>query len=47
VTLFFSFAAPEGTYRGIRDVLPRLLREEGARAMYKGAVPVMLRAFPV
>ncbi len=23
-----------------------LIREEGVRAMYKGAVPVMLRAFP-
>lgn len=39
--------APEGTYpRGIRDVLVKLRREEGLRALYKGATPVFLRAFP-
>jgi len=39
--------APEGTYpRGVRDVLKKLLKEEGPRALYKGLVPVMIRAFP-
>lgn len=39
--------APEGTYpRGIRDVFKRLVREEGIRAIYRGATPVLLRAFP-
>ncbi len=36
-------AAPEGKYRGVRDVFAHLMREEGIRAMYRGAVPVMLR----
>ncbi|XP_012268669.1 congested-like trachea protein [Athalia rosae] len=39
--------APEGTYRnGIRSVFSQLMKEEGPRALYKGCVPVMLRAFP-
>lgn len=39
--------APEGTYpNGIRDVFRHAMREEGIRALYKGATPVMLRAFP-
>ena len=38
--------APEGTYNGVRDVFRHLMKEEGIRAMYKGCVPVMLRAFP-
>lgn len=39
--------APEGTYpNGIRDVFKHTMKEEGIRAMYKGATPVMLRAFP-
>ncbi|CAG2117841.1 unnamed protein product [Medioppia subpectinata] len=39
--------APEGTYpKGIRDVFKVMMREEGIRALYKGATPVMLRAFP-
>ena len=39
--------APEGTYpNGIRDVYKQLVREEGMRALYKGATPVFLRAFP-
>lgn len=38
--------APEGQYNGIRDVFRHLMKEEGIRAMYKGCVPVMLRAFP-
>ncbi|XP_054710058.1 mitochondrial carnitine/acylcarnitine carrier protein-like [Uloborus diversus] len=39
--------APEGTYpNGIRDVFKHTMKEEGIRALYKGATPVMLRAFP-
>lgn len=39
--------APEGTYkRGIREVFVKLLKEDGALALYRGVVPVMLRAFP-
>jgi len=39
-------SAPEGVYSGTMDVLRQLLRKEGVRALYKGAVPVLLRAFP-
>jgi len=39
--------APEGTFpNGIRDVFKVLMKEEGPLALYKGVVPVMLRAFP-
>ncbi|KAH9381915.1 hypothetical protein HPB48_017295 [Haemaphysalis longicornis] len=39
--------APEGKYpNGIRDVFRELIKHEGVRALYKGAAPVMLRAFP-
>ncbi|PNF17816.1 Congested-like trachea protein [Cryptotermes secundus] len=39
--------APEGTFpNGIRDVFKVLMKEEGPVALYKGVVPVMLRAFP-
>lgn len=39
--------APEGTYKnGIRDVFRELMKREGPLALYKGIVPVMLRAFP-
>jgi len=39
--------APEGLYpNGIRDVFKTLMKEEGAFALYRGAVPVLLRAFP-
>lgn len=42
--LTLAFVAPEGTYpNGMRDVLKKLLREEGVTALYKGAVPVFLR----
>lgn len=39
--------APEGKYpRGGRDIFMELMKNEGPSAMYKGIVPVMLRAFP-
>lgn len=38
--------APEGTYKGIREVFTVLMKEEGPLALYKGVTPVMLRAFP-
>lgn len=41
-----SFAAPEGTYKGLGDVFGQLMRKEGPLALYKGITPVMLRAFP-
>jgi len=38
--------APAGTYpRGVRDVLPELLRTEGVTALYRGAGTVFCRAF--
>jgi len=38
--------APEGTYPlGVRSVLPRLLREEGVLALWRGVGPVFVRAF--
>ena len=36
-------AAPEGTYSGASDVLRKLLAKEGPRALWKGAVPVLMR----
>lgn len=39
--------APEGKYpKGIRSVFKELMKEEGPRALYRGATPVFLRAFP-
>ncbi|KAL1449018.1 hypothetical protein WDU94_000260 [Cyamophila willieti] len=39
--------APEGTYpNGVRSVLAATLKKEGPGALYRGAVPVFLRAFP-
>ncbi|KAB0795702.1 hypothetical protein PPYR_09763 [Photinus pyralis] len=39
--------APAGTYpNGLRDVFAHLMRTEGVFALYKGIVPVLLRAFP-
>lgn len=39
--------APEGKYPdGARGVLKELLRNEGIQGFYKGATPVLLRAFP-
>jgi len=39
-------AAPEGYYSGTLDVLKKLLQKEGPMALWKGAVPVLMRAFP-
>lgn len=39
--------APEGMYpNGIRDVFRQLMKNEGITALYRGATPVFLRAFP-
>lgn len=39
--------APEGAFpNGLRDVARDLLKKEGPFALYKGIVPVLLRAFP-
>ncbi|XP_076056587.1 carnitine/acylcarnitine carrier protein colt, mitochondrial isoform X2 [Oratosquilla oratoria] len=39
--------APEGMYpHGIRSVFMEIIRTEGPRALFKGAAPVMIRAFP-
>ncbi|KAK4294080.1 hypothetical protein Pmani_033267 [Petrolisthes manimaculis] len=39
--------APEGTYpNGIRSVFVEIMRTEGPKALFKGAAPVMIRAFP-
>lgn len=40
------WAAAEGKYRGLLDVLGTLLKEEGPAALYKGFNAVFLRAFP-
>ena len=47
-TSCFAFViAPEGTYpNGVRDVFRELMRKEKPTALFKGIVPVMLRAFP-
>jgi len=38
--------APAGKYSGVRDVFVDVMKTEGIRGMYRGFVPVMLRAFP-
>jgi len=39
--------APEGTYpRGFRDAFPKLLKQEGVKGLYRGLLPVFIRAFP-
>jgi len=39
--------APEGTYKyGIRSVFRHVMATEGPKALFKGAAPLMLRAFP-
>ncbi|KAL1922937.1 uncharacterized protein VTP21DRAFT_9313 [Calcarisporiella thermophila] len=39
-------SAPAGTYNGTFDVLKKLLKNEGPRALFKGLGPAILRAFP-
>jgi solute carrier family 25 (mitochondrial carnitine/acylcarnitine transporter), member 20/29 len=40
-------SAPDGTYpKGPREVFQRLIREEGAGALFNGIRPALLRAFP-
>jgi solute carrier family 25 carnitine/acylcarnitine transporter 20/29 len=39
-------AAPEGVYKGLGDVFSKLIRVEGISALFKGSVPIMVRAFP-
>lgn len=39
--------APVGKYKhGIRSVLREVLREEGPAALWRGATPIFVRAFP-
>lgn len=38
--------APHGTYTGFLDVFRKTLATEGMKGLYKGAAPIMLRAFP-
>ena len=39
-------SAPEGTYKDMGDVFKRLIREEGAMALFTGIRPALIRAFP-
>ena len=39
-------SAPEGMYKGLGDVLRKLLKEEGPSALFRGLGPAMVRAFP-
>lgn len=38
--------APQGKYKGFLDVLRQTLASDGIHGLYKGAAPIMLRAFP-
>lgn len=38
--------APPGTYSGFLDVFRKTLASDGIHGLYKGAAPVLLRAFP-
>lgn len=38
--------APAGTYSGFLDVIKKTLASDGVKGLYKGAAPIMLRAFP-
>lgn len=38
--------APEGTYKGVADVVVKLVRSEGPGALFRGLGPAMVRAFP-
>ncbi|XP_023161528.2 mitochondrial magnesium exporter 1 [Drosophila hydei] len=40
-------SAPEGRYQhGIRSVFKELMAREGPKALYRGALPILIRAFP-
>ena len=39
-------SAEPGTYKGMVDCFGQLVKNEGYAALYKGAGPVFLRAFP-
>ncbi|XP_030561352.1 mitochondrial magnesium exporter 1 [Drosophila novamexicana] len=40
-------SAPEGTYtHGIRSVFRELMATEGPKALYRGVLPILIRAFP-
>ncbi|XP_017859144.1 PREDICTED: congested-like trachea protein [Drosophila arizonae] len=40
-------SAPEGTYQhGIRSVFKELMAKEGPKALYRGVLPILIRAFP-
>ena len=34
--------SPEGTYRGMRDCVRKVLQHEGVRAFYKGLLPSLV-----
>lgn len=38
--------APEGKYKNLLEVYKELVQKDGIRAFYKGATPVIIRAFP-
>ena len=38
--------APNGRYKNTRDVFLKIVRKEGLKGLFRGFVPVMLRAFP-
>ncbi|KAG9508629.1 Mitochondrial carnitine/acylcarnitine carrier protein, partial [Fragariocoptes setiger] len=38
--------APPGTYKGLSDVLHQTIAQDGLKGLYRGAAPIMLRAFP-
>ncbi|KAH8376684.1 hypothetical protein KR093_000899 [Drosophila rubida] len=40
-------SAPEGTYKhGVRSVFKTLMATEGPKALYRGVLPILIRAFP-
>jgi solute carrier family 25 carnitine/acylcarnitine transporter 20/29 len=39
-------AAPEGMYKGMGDVVTKLVREEGIGGLFTGIRPALIRAFP-
>ena len=39
-------SAPEGQFKNTREVFRHLMKEQGPKGLFKGAGPVMTRAFP-